>query len=257
MDNLIFNRCEAKTAREIESLEQRRAAIFEVLEGVYTALQPLLERKPDLADLEDFLSLKDPAAAEIRAFEVWLSHPGRNPMNIRPAAARSALPQYPEAIRDLVAAFEAYHAAPRSQEWRKYWSAAGQAFRAMPVTKAEREAIATRNVISYRDEQAKEQLNFVRIACDLINRQVGDNSIPDPTPAEFSVGGPSRYPVWLRGFVIHDNNGRFEKFTVRPDVAAFCRCDVGEPLFEEEAVISPLFPYRRKKGVATTAPQLS
>jgi hypothetical protein len=248
MESLIYDRCEAKTLAEIEKLEQRRTAIFEALQGVYEALGPLLERKPDLSDLEDFLGLEDAGAAEIRAYEIWLAHPGRNPMNIRPAAARSALPQHPESIRDLVAAFQAYQAAPRSQDWRKYWSAAAQGFKPLAVTKSERETVEGRNLIRFKSEDARDQFRVVKAACDLINDQVADHILPDPTPGEFSLAGSGRFPVWLRGFIINDYHGRFEKHTVRPDVAKFCRFDAAEPLFEEDNVVSPLFAYRRKKG---------
>jgi hypothetical protein len=101
-----------KTAREIESLEQRRAAIFEALQNVYNSLKGLLERKPDRSDVEDFLALETRERPKSGLMKSGWQHPGRNPMNIRPSAARYALPQYPEAIRDLVAAFKP-KAAPR------------------------------------------------------------------------------------------------------------------------------------------------
>jgi hypothetical protein len=116
------------------------------------------------------------------------------------------------------------------------------------VTKGEREAIEGRNLIYFKSEDARDQFRVVKAACDLINDQVADHILPDPTPGEFSLAGSGRFPVWLRGFIINDYHGRFEKHTVRPDVAKFCRFDAAEPLFEEDNVVSPLFAYRRKKG---------
>jgi hypothetical protein len=115
MEPLIYDRCEAKTLAEIEKLEQRRAAIFQALQGLYKALGPLLERKPDLPTLKIFWrsqTRQRPKSGllksgwHIRAGTRWTS---------APAAARSALPEHPESIRDLVAAFQAFQAAPRKR----------------------------------------------------------------------------------------------------------------------------------------------
>jgi hypothetical protein len=255
MEPLIFDRCEAKTLAEIEALEQRRTAIFEALQGVYEALGPLLERKPDLSDLEDFLGLEDAGAAEIRAYEIWLAHPGRNPMNIRPAAARSALPQHPESIRDLVAAFQAYQAAPRSQDWRKYWSAAAQGFKPLAVTKSERETVEGRNVVYFKTEDHKGQFEFLKTLCQIVNHHVREFYLPDLTPGNFSLVGHQSLPTWIAKLIVFEKGSArgHDKTFIRPDVAKFCKADPVEPLFDEEAVSSPLGLFKARKDVAAYA----
>lgn len=248
MERLVYEAGTEKTTREITALEQRRSGIFQRLQAVYVALESLLERKPGKADLEEILSEK-PGDVETWAFGVWLAFPGRNPMKILARAAKAALPTYPASIRDLVEAMEAFHAGPQSEDWAKYWSDAKQELRDLPATAKEREQIAARNVLYFRDAMAAQQLPFIEMLCDLINKQVEKRHLPAPTPGEFIANGESRFPVWLRGFIIHDlPDFGSVKMIIRPDVQKFVIFDESERLFDEESFVAPLSAFGLKKG---------
>ncbi|MCB0376258.1 MAG: hypothetical protein KDD04_10095, partial [Sinomicrobium sp.] len=166
-------------ARDIENLQERRENIFRALEGLRMALENLMGKGPDFVqDIEPFLKIREtlpwpPPAdggklkAQELAFGIWLGKQ-KSTFNVRPEAAAQALGYVPPEVEELVIAWATYDE-NSSEEPGRYWSATRQKFRLLPVTDAEKEAIAGRSRLSFHSEEAAKAFKAIREQCDLVN----------------------------------------------------------------------------------------
>ncbi|MCB9304871.1 MAG: hypothetical protein H6566_29935 [Lewinellaceae bacterium] len=237
MDHVI-QLYEEATERDIARLQEKRERIFRNLETFRLSLENLLGRPPDLAeDLEPFLQIRDYSGSEAEklkaqelAFKIWLDKQEAS-FNIRPEKAHEALGYVPEPVEEVVAAWQAYNE-ERSQEPARYWSAAKQQFRALNVTKEEKEQIAARSRLTCYSEEAFEALEVVEQQVTLVNfLNLSGNLKTMITPGVIDT----QFPLLARALKVKKDhrNVPLKPHQYYPDYEIFGRFPKQEHCFDE------------------------
>ncbi len=204
-NELIIKLNEERATQRIEALEARRRLIFENLEAIKKAVEKLLRKAPTLADLEPFLGEgKKQSQIEAAAFEIWLRLEG-DKMGINPAAAKYALGRVPDDVAVVVAAWDAYNEEP-SEDPTKYWSAAKQAFKPIPVAEADKEAIRAEEALVAHSKEHMEMYQYIEQQTRIINF-LNKHYQGHYTPAFIE-----RFCPWLRQCLQHSTTHEFGHF---------------------------------------------
>lgn len=228
--------------RDIANLQERRENIFRALEGLRIAIENLKGKTPDLAeDIEPFLRIpetlewpSDSAAGKLKAqelaFGIWLGNQ-KAPFNVLPAKAAEALGYVPDEVAEVREAWAAYDST-RSEEPARYWSAAKQKFRALPVTAEEKQAIAARNTITLHSEEAAAAFHNIREQCNLINflnRTANAKTMITPGVID------TQFPLLARALKVKKDhrNAPIRPHQYYPDYRAFGSFPDGESCFDE------------------------
>jgi hypothetical protein len=199
MQPIIFDEQKALVQQQINALQERRATIYDHLEGLREAVEQLLRVEPTYPQLEPFLvrphvstgdkvEQGDRRAVQTAAFKVYLEREG-NPMGIRPESAADALAEIPREVSDVLSAWDKYSAGPDTSDPSRYWSDTKQKFRALPVTDKEKDAIAERNRLSVSDEDRLEIIQFASTFAKILNLSA-KNNFTRTTPADLKENFP-------------------------------------------------------------------
>lgn len=228
MEPIIFDTQSARTQLQTNALQERRAEIYDNLEGIREAVGQLLREEPLFPQLEPFLARPNPSHndkvsqgersdIQTAAFKVYLEREG-NPMGIQPEHAGYALAEIPREVVDVLNAWEKYAAGPDSSDPSKYWSDTRQKFRALPVTDKEKEAIAERNRLRGIDENRMEIIQFVKTFANVLNLASKNNNVRT-TPGDLKENFP-----FLAGFINSKRNDSLGslRFEYSPNIDALC-----------------------------------
>lgn len=229
MSALVFDRCEAQTAQDIQRLEERRNTIFDNLQPIYESVKQLLRKEPLFEDLEPFLDCEaDRADIQERAFERFLKRID-DKLGILPRHAAAALGKIPDDVLEVVGAWEQYYNGPTSIDPKKYWSDTKQKFRPLPVTEKEKEGIAARNIIYVKDQERAQLLDYARLVSNALNYASEHHHIKT-YPGSFFEDNPHLQPLitWEKTEAVYG-----KRFVFMPKVQGLTFRDSAYTAFDE------------------------
>lgn len=179
---------EDRAQHQIKLLEEKRQGIAEALEAFRLAWSELYHREPFREELEKWFEITSPKDAEIEAVKAWMQVDGID-LPLKPENVSQAMDLKKE-ITSAVRAWEnAYNVS--SDPW-SYWSDTKQAFKNIPVSKEEKEAIQERNKYYVGGEGLEKAFVFVEMFCEILNH--ANRLGQEYTPGQISLNLPFLQP---------------------------------------------------------------
>lgn len=205
---------EEETALQIERLTNRRQRIYEKLFGLQEALKALYRKEVTYGDIEKYLNAENERQAQGMALEKWFL---LEEIKVEIDFYNNSGVTIPEEVKNVVAAWREAHSA--SKDPSRYWSDTKQAFKALPVTKEERENIEKRNQRFCTDPELAKLRDLVETHVNIFNytNRFCEISI---NPAKIRDNAP-----WIFPFIQSEETENFgyrgfkrHKFTIKSDV---------------------------------------